>query len=144
MSANKPLEVLVIEDDAQMQNILVASLDEFGVTAYVAGNMLDALALARLKKYDFYITDGCYPLAPGKGAEEACFKFYKELKKIPERIGINITEDSEIFPALTRKSLLPKRAQPTTKRLSLISPSPLRFSISFRISRACETVINLF
>ena len=82
MSADKQLEVLVVEDDSQMQNILVASLDEFGVTAYVAGNMLDALALARLKKYDFYITDGCYPLAPGKGAEEACFKFYKELKKI--------------------------------------------------------------
>ncbi|MEK6807466.1 MAG: response regulator [Nanoarchaeota archaeon] len=96
MSADKQLEALIVEDDPQMQIILISRLADFGVTANTASNMLDALALARLKKYTLYMTDGRYPLKPGGAPEVACFKFYEELKKIrPDAKVLLITGGSD-------------------------------------------------
>ena len=83
MLADKPLDILIVEDDKSVQCVFKFLFeDKYGANVTLAGDMQTALEQARKNRYDLYMTDGNYPRIPNGAPEPICFEFYAELMKI--------------------------------------------------------------
>ena len=79
---NRPLTVLVVEDDAELREILQAEFELEGLTALTATNGSEAVTVAREFKPDLIVMDLMMPLMDGIEATKI-IKDDEETKQIP-------------------------------------------------------------
>jgi hypothetical protein len=58
---DKPLEILLVEDDNDFSSIAKEVLESKGCKVYVTTNFKDAVYAMSQKNYDYYVIDGIFP-----------------------------------------------------------------------------------
>ena len=76
-------QILVVDDDEHVRFVLSNALDRVdGLTVVVAGNSLDALAMAREQPFDLLLTDLVMPAKGGRELIDALRASHPGLKAI--------------------------------------------------------------
>ena len=74
--------ILIVEDSESLVEAYKLFFGDLGIDVASAGNLEDALSIARERIFDFYITDGEYPQRKDERPSLMAFNFYDEIKKI--------------------------------------------------------------
>jgi len=82
MTNNRPLSVLVVDDDADLRLTLAESLEAAGFAVSQAGDAADARDRLEAFAYDALVVDLCLPDTDGMGVLRGALERYPEIKAV--------------------------------------------------------------
>jgi len=144
MPQNSDTRIMVVDDDATLRNLLVASLERSGYSVIAAGDGIEAIALFKQNKVDLILLDVIMPNMDGFAT---CEKI-RETSDVPIVIlsamsrpddmvhGFNLGADDYIAKPFTFREV-EVRLQAILRRVSWIEEQPI-----FQVMSSGDIVMN--